>query len=44
MATLISWNCRGFHRNLIDIKNIINAHNPVCFAIQETNLKPEKPA
>ncbi|KFM64962.1 putative RNA-directed DNA polymerase from transposon X-element, partial [Stegodyphus mimosarum] len=44
MATLVSWNSRGFHRNLTDIKDIINAHHPVSFALQETNLKPEQPA
>ncbi|KFM60900.1 hypothetical protein X975_19060, partial [Stegodyphus mimosarum] len=44
MPTLVSWNCRGFHRNLLDIKSIINHYHPVCLAIQETNLKPEQQA
>ncbi|KFM75763.1 hypothetical protein X975_25626, partial [Stegodyphus mimosarum] len=44
MATLVSWNCRGFHRNLLDIGSIISAYHPVCLAVQETNLKPEQQA
>ncbi|XP_042913816.2 uncharacterized protein [Parasteatoda tepidariorum] len=41
---LISWNCRGFYVNFPDIKNLIEKHNPACFALQETFLKPNHKA
>ncbi|KFM76586.1 hypothetical protein X975_04380, partial [Stegodyphus mimosarum] len=44
MATVISWNCRGFHQNFLDIRRIVNIHHPLCLALQETNLKPEQQA
>ncbi|GBN74712.1 hypothetical protein AVEN_224462-1 [Araneus ventricosus] len=42
MATLISWNCRGFTNKSLELKDIINKHNPACIALQETYLKTDK--
>ena len=39
MASLLSWNVRGLRCNLCDVKTLINTHQPVCFALQETLLK-----
>ncbi|GBO37413.1 putative RNA-directed DNA polymerase from transposon X-element, partial [Araneus ventricosus] len=39
---LLSWNCHGFRTHIDDIKNIINKYLPICIALQETYLTPEK--
>ncbi|GBM13026.1 hypothetical protein AVEN_101886-1 [Araneus ventricosus] len=36
----ISWNCRGFHNKLYQIKDFINKFHPVCIVFQETYFKP----
>ncbi|GBM37201.1 RNA-directed DNA polymerase from mobile element jockey [Araneus ventricosus] len=42
MATLISWNCRGFQNKSAELRDLINKHKPACIALQETFLKTDK--
>ena len=36
---ILQWNCRGFSTRRQDIGHLIYEFNPICFCIQETNLK-----
>ena len=36
MAPIINWNCRGFRRNLDEIKNLIRDFDPLALCFQET--------
>ena len=41
METIISWNCRGLRKNLDEIKNLLQDHDPIVFCLQETFLRPD---
>ena len=36
---IIQWNLNGLHKNIDEIKLIINLHQPIAICLQETNLK-----
>lgn len=36
---IIQWNINGLHKNINEIKLIINLHQPIAICLQETNLK-----
>jgi len=36
---IIQWNLNGLHKNINEIKLIINLHQPIAICLQETNLK-----
>ena len=38
---IISWNCRGFCRNLDEIRMLTADYHPVALCLQETFLRPE---
>lgn len=40
---IIQWNCRGCIHNYCHIKLILQEHDPICMAIQETHLRPNQP-
>ena len=42
MDTIINWNCRGFKRNLDEVKNMLRDHDPLAFCFQETFIGPGK--
>jgi ribonuclease HI len=42
MAPIINWNCRGFRRNLDEIKNLIRDYDPMALCLQETYTGPGK--
>lgn len=44
IASIISWNCRGFRSHTADIKDIVSTFHPACVALQETFLKSHAPA
>ena len=40
--TVINWNCRGFRKNVDEIKNLLHDHDPMFFCFQETFLRASK--
>ena len=39
---IINWNCRGFRKNIDEIKNLMHDHDPTVFCFQETFLRASK--
>ena len=42
LASIVSWNCRGLHRNIDDLKNLMRDYNPMAICLQETLTTPTK--
>uniref|UniRef100_T1I2R8 Endo/exonuclease/phosphatase domain-containing protein n=1 Tax=Rhodnius prolixus TaxID=13249 RepID=T1I2R8_RHOPR len=36
---ILQWNCRGFYRNLEELKLLVNRYNPKIVCLQETNFR-----
>jgi exonuclease III len=37
--SIINWNCRGFRKNIDEIKMLMRDYDPIAFCCQETYMK-----
>ena len=40
--SIINWNCRGFRKNIDEVKMILRDYDPIAFCCQETYTRQDK--